>query len=162
MAFKQEVIGLKDLEKNLKAIAQVIGGAELADSLAKGAMEIVWEAQKNVMAQLLHESGDLHDSIKPVKINQYRVDVQAGNKDVPYAAVHEFGLPNQPITDKQRRFFWARYMETKDNMWKALALSMTYSIPARPYLRPAIDTAKRAAILTVAQSLGGKFAHVVK
>ena len=159
MAHQVEVIGLKDLEKNLQAIAQVLSGGELADSLEKGAMEIVWEAQHNVMTQLLHESGDLWESIKPKKVNQYRVDVEVG---VPYGAVHEYGLPNQPITDKQRRFFWAMYAQTKDTMWKALALSQTYTIPARPYLRPAVDTAKRAAILTVAQSLGGKFAHVVK
>ena len=162
MALQTQVIGLKDLERNLKAIAAVVGGAELADSLAKGAMEIVWQAQQNIMAQGLHESGDLHGSGRTKKINQYRVDVVFGGKDVPHAAVHEYGLDRQVITDLQRRFFWAKYAETKDDMWKALALSRTYSIPARPYLRPAIDTAKKAAILTVAQSLGGKFAHVVK
>lgn len=159
MAFQTQVIGLRDLERNLKAIAAVVGGAELADSLAKGAMEIVWEAQKNVMAQGLHESGDLHDNIRTKKINQYRVDIVV---EVPYGATHEYGLDRQVITDLQRRFFWAKYAETKDDMWKALALSTTYSIPARPYLRPAIDTSKKAAILTVAQSLGGKWAHVVK
>ena len=162
MALQTEVIGLKDLEANLKAIAAVVGGAELADSLAKGAQEIVWQAQQNMMAQGLYESGGLYDSGRTKKINQYRVDVVFGSKEIPYAAVHEYGLDRQVITDLQRRFFWARYAETKDDMWKALALSKTYSIPARPYLRPAIDTAKKAAILTVAQSLGGKFAHVVK
>jgi phage gpG-like protein len=162
MAYQIEVLGLKDLEKNLKAIAKIIGGNELADSLAKGAMEIVWEAQKNVMAQGLYDTMALWKSIHPKKVNQYRVDVEVGNDKVVYGAVHEFGLPNQPITDKQRRFFWAMYAKTKDTMWKALALSTTYTIPARPYLRPAIDTQKRAALTTVAQSLGGKFAHVVK
>ena len=159
MPLQIEVIGLKDLEANLKAIAAVMSGAELADSLAKGAQEIVWQAQQNVMSQGLHESGDLHDNIRTKKINQYRVDIEV---KVPYGAVHEYGLDRQVITDLQRRFFWAKYAETKDGMWKALALSKTYSIPARPYLRPAIDTAKKAAVLTVAQSLGGKFAHVVK
>lgn len=159
MALQTQVIGLKDLESNLKAIAAVVGGAELADSLATGAQEIVWQAQQNVMAQGLHESGDLRDSIRTKKINQYRVDITVGTA---YCAVHEYGLDNQIITDKQRRFFWAKYAETGNDMWKALALSKTYSIPARPYLRPAIDTAKKAAILTVAQSLGGKFAHVIK
>ena len=162
MPLQTEVIGLKDLEANLKAIAAVMSGAELADSLAKGAQEIVWQAQGNMMAQGLHESGDLYDSGRTKKINQYRVDVVFGSKEILYAAVHEYGLDRQVITDRQRRFFWAKYAETKDDMWKALALSVTYSIPARPYLRPAIDTAKKAAILTVAQSLGGKFAHVVK
>ena len=159
MTFQIEVIGLKDLEINLKAIAAVIGGAELADSLATGAMEIVWEVQKNLMAQGLHESGDLSESVKVVKVNQYRIDIKV---DADYGAVHEYGLENHPITAKQRRFFWAKFAETNDDMWKALALSQTYTIPARPYFRPGVDTARKAALLTAAQSLGGKFAHVAK
>jgi len=125
-------------------------------------MEIVWQAQQNVMAQGLYDTMALHDSIKPVKVNQYRVDVQAGDEEVVWAAVHEFGLDKQIITDRQRAFFWAMWSAEGDEMWKALALSETYTIPARPYLRPAVDTAKHAAMLTTAQSLGGKWAHVVK
>lgn len=153
------VIGLKDLDANLRAIAKVVGGAELADSLEKGAMEIVWQAQQNVMAQGLYDTMALHDSIKPVKVNQYTVNVEVG---VVYGAVHEYGLDQQKITDRQRAFFWAMWAAEGDEMWKALALSDTYTIPARPYLRPAVDEQKHAAWLTVAQSLGGKFAHVVK
>jgi hypothetical protein len=140
MAFQTEVIGLKDLEQNLKAIARVVGGAELADSLAKGAMEVVWQAKQNIMAQGLHETGELWGSVKPIKVNQFRVDVKV---DADHGAAHEYGLENQHITDRQRRFFWAKWAETGDEMWRALALSTTYTIPARPYL-------------------GGKFAHVVK
>jgi len=158
MALQTEVIGLKDLEANLKAIAAVVGGAELADSLATGAQEIVWQAQQNAMAQGLHESGDLRDSIHTRKINQYRVDIVVG---AVYGAAMEYGQ-TQIVTDKQRRFFWAKFAETGDDMWKAMALSTKLVTPARPYLRPAIDTAKKAAILTVGQSLGGKWAHVVK
>ena len=158
MSVQIKVVGLKDLSANLKAIAAVVRGDELADSLALGAQEIVWEAQKNAMAQGLHESGDLHDSIHTRKINQYTVNVEVG---VAYGAVHEYGYTGI-VTDKQRRFFWAKFVETNDDMWKALALSATYTIPARPYLRPAIDTQKRAAVLTIGQSLGGKFAHAVK
>jgi len=159
MALQRQVIGLKDLNRNLKAIAGIVGGAELADSLAKGAQEIVWETQLNIMRQGLYDTMALYDSVHTKKINQYRVDVVVGTA---YSSVHEFGLENQIITDKQRRFFWAKYAATNDDMWKALALSVTYTIPARPYFRPAIDTHKRAAVLTTAQSLGGKFSHVVK
>lgn len=159
MAYQEEVLGLKDLTQNLKAIAKVAGGAELADSLATGAQEIVWQARQNIMKQGLYDTMDLWKSVKVVKVNQYRVDIRVG---VIYGAVHEFGLEKQKITDKQRRFFWAMYAQTKDDMWKALALSETYTIPARPYLRPAVDEMKKAAVLTTAQSLGGKFAHVVK
>jgi hypothetical protein len=119
----------------------------------------VWQAQQNVMKQGLYDTMELHDSIKPIKVNQFRVDVEVG---AGHGAVHEFGLEKQVITPRQRRFFWAKFAETGDEMWKALALSETYTIPARPYLRPAADEQKHAAWLTVAQSLGGKFAHAVK
>lgn len=158
MSFKMEVLGYKELNDNLKRIAGVVGSMELADSLAKGAQKIVWQAQLNVMKQGLHDTGDLWNSIKVVKINQYRVDIIV---DVPYGAVHEFGYTGT-ITPRQRRFFWAKFMATGDNMWKALALSATYTIPMRAYLRPAIDEQKKEAVLTAGYSLGGKFAHVVK
>jgi len=158
MALQWQVIGLKDLNRNLKAIAGIVGGAELADSLAKGAQEIVWEAQLNIMRQGLYDTMALYDAVHTKKINQYRVDIVVG---VSYAAAMEYGQ-TQIVTDRQRRFFWAKFAETGDNMWKAMALSMKLVTPARPYFRPAIDTHKRYAILTVAQSLGGKWAHVVK
>lgn len=161
MAFQQNVLGLKDLTDNLKRIAKVVGGAALADSLATGAQEIVWQAQQNVMAQGLYDTMALHGSIRVVKVNQYTVKLVAGNKDLLYACVHEYG-GTFTITEKQRKFFWAKWYESGNEMWKALALSTTYTIPARPYLRPAIDEMKKAAILTTAQSLGGKFAHCVK
>ena len=159
MAFQDNVLGVKDLTDNLKRIGAVVGGAELADSLEKGVMEIVWQAKQNVMAQGLHETGELWNSIKPVKVNQFTVAIRVG---VDHGAVHEYGLENQIITDKQRRFFWAKFSETQDDMWKALALSTTYTIPARPYLRPAVDEMKLQAAVTTAQSLGGKFSHVIK
>jgi len=154
--------GYKELSDNCKRIAQVIGGASLADSMATGAQEVLWQAQLNIMTQGLHETGALHDSGHLEKVNQYRVDVTFGSKDVPYAAVHEYGLPNQEITLKQRGFFWYKFRETAETMWKGLALSETYTIPARPYLRPAFDEQWRAALLATAQSLGGKIVHAMK
>jgi phage gpG-like protein len=158
MAFQQEVIGLKDLERNLKAIANLVPGGELADSLADGAWDIAIRAKANAKAHGLFDTYDLIESIQPRKVNQYRVDVEVG---VIYGAVHEFGYTGT-ITDKQRRFFWAMYAETKDEMWKALALSETYTIPERAYLRPAIDTEKRKAIEHAGRSLGDKVKEAVR
>ena len=153
--------GYKELADNCRRIAQVVGPPSLAESMATGAQEILWQAQLNVMTQGLYESGALHDSGHLEKVNQYRVDVVFGNEDVPYAAVHEYGH-TQKITPRQRGFFWYKFRETAEAMWKALALSETYTIPARPYLRPAFDEQWRAALLTVAQSLGGKIARAMK
>jgi phage gpG-like protein len=62
---------------------------------------------------------------------------------VPYARIHEYGgvIPEQMITPKQRRFFWAAYHKNDDEMWKALALGKTVRakvIPKRPFLNPAM------------------------
>lgn len=58
---------------------------------------------------------------------------------VPYAAIHEFGGSIR-ITPRMRRFFWARFMETEDRLWKALALTKKthIHIPERSYLRAAL------------------------
>ena len=65
------------------------------------------------------------------------------------------------ITERQRRFFWARWYATGDEMWKALALSVTYTIPARPYLRPAIDAERTYAMALVADCLAYKMEKAV-
>ena len=160
MSFKLEVLGIKDLKRNLNAIAkQISPQAGIADAVEDGAWIIALEARDNAVRQGLFKSGALIDSIRPRKINQYRVDVLV---DVPYGAAHEFGV-TVIITDKQRRFFWAMFMTTGDPMWKALALSMTYTIPARPYLRPAIDARKRVAIGAMGKSVvKNKIRSVVK
>jgi len=82
--------------------------------------------------------------------------------DIVYSAVHEYGLYNQVITPRQRRFFWAMWNQTKDEMWKALALSVTYTIPPRPYLRPAIDETRREAMRDTAWALRHKLAKQLR
>ena len=150
MTVKTEVIGYKDFDKKMKALAYAVRPqVGLAESLADGAQVIADAAKHHAARQGLYETYALIDSIEPVKVNQYRVDVRVG---VPYGAVHEYG-GTFTITDRQRRFFWAKYAETNDDMWKALALSKTYTIPPRPYLRPAIDEHKQAAIQAAGDSV---------
>jgi phage gpG-like protein len=57
---------------------------------------------------------------------------------LPYAKIHQFGgVIDQTITDQQRRFFWAKYYSSENEMFKAMALSKTLHIviPQRRYLR---------------------------
>lgn len=159
MSFKLKVTGFGQLSKNLQAIGgRISPQSGLADCLEDGAWIIALEARDNAVKQGLIKSGALVDSILPVKINQYRVDVRVG---VVYGAAHEFGV-TVAITPKQRRFFWAMFIQTGDTMWKALALSATYTIPAKPYVRPAIDARKTAALHSVGQSAIKKMQEVVK
>lgn len=160
MAFKTETIGFKDLTDNLKAIARaVVPQGGIASALDAGANTILERAQDNIIARGLVDTGDLINSGKVVKINQFRVDILFA---VIYAAVHEFGLQKQRITDKQRRFFVAMGIETGDQMWWALSAKDTYTIPARPYLRPAIDEGKTFAMIVAATKLRETIKKAVK
>jgi phage gpG-like protein len=150
MAFQENVVGLQDLKNNFAAIAKLVPSRDLAEAVKAGAEVIAEQARENALDQGLLDSGDLIYSIKAIGINQWIAAVRVG---VVYGAVHEYGLENQVITDRQRRFFWAKFSETGDDMWKALALSSTYTIPARPYLRPAIDTRKTEAVKRTADFL---------
>lgn len=154
MAFEENVIGIRELKDNFDVIARLVPSTDLSDAMRQGAGVIAEEAQENVRGIPLWDSGDLHDSIEAVVINQWIAAVRVG---VVYGAVHEYGLRNQVITPRQRRFFWAKFSETGDDMWKALALSATYTIPARPYLRPAADNKKLDAMKRVADILTAAF-----
>lgn len=61
----------------------------------------------------------------------------------PYAAIHQFGgtlKPTIQISLKMRKFFWAKFYETGQENWKALALTKkkelkpVIQIPARPFI----------------------------
>lgn len=160
MSFKVKAVGFGQLKQGLRAIAREFSPqAGIADSLEYGAWVIALQARDNAVEQGLFKSGELIDSIVPRRVNQFRVDVMV---NVVYGAVHEFGLENQVITPKQRRFFWYQYALTGDEMWLALALSATYTIPARPYLRPAIDEKSHIATQVVGRSVTEKAQRAVK
>jgi phage gpG-like protein len=159
MTFQMQATGFRDFDANMKSIARAFSPqAGIADVLDDGAEVIVIAAKDNAAAQGLIESGALIDSIRTLKINQFRVDVIVA---IVYGAAHEFGV-TVTITAKQRRFFWAQWIRTKEEMWLALALSKTYTIPARPYLRPAIDEDKGAALAVMGRSTFVKLRRAVQ
>ena len=153
------VLGLADLRRNLAALEYVITDPRrgIAEELEHALNEtVIPEAQRKVW-ELFNTEGDFPSRIKTRRVNQYRVDVEV---DAVYGAVHEYG-GTFTITPRQRRFFWYKWYETEDEMWKALALSVTYTIPARPYLRPAIDAKQDEAITLAARLLWEEMGRVV-
>lgn len=147
---RERVLGVEDLTGYFRALAREAPGKLTASMVRAGAEVILDAAKANIRETFEHQTGALENSGKVVVINQYVADIEF---DIVYSAVHEYGLENQVITDRQRRFFWAMFYDTGDEMWKALALSTTYTIPARPYLRPAIDTHKEKAADVMAKNL---------
>lgn len=64
--------------------------------------------------------------------------------EVTYAAIHENGgTVRVRITDRSRSYFWRKWYETGEEKWKRMALtprqSFVITIPARPYLGPAVE-----------------------
>lgn len=138
MSFKvsADLGGLKDFQRALANAAASV--KDIAPSLKFAADQtIVPNAQSNVRSNF-ETTGDFPERIRS------QVDGPSEASIIVwaiYAAVQEYG-GTFTITPRQRAFFWAKWHETRDEMWKALALSTSFTIPARPYLRPAIDSQK--------------------
>lgn len=146
MNFKMKVVGAKELEQQFGRILTAFKPPQVAAIMKVGAEALVEVVRDHILQQGLVDSGDMYNSVKAVSINQYSAGVEVG---VPYGAVHEFGLKHQVATPRQIGFFWGKYRETGDPMWKALAIKGWYTIPARPYFRPAVDEGKKDALEAV-------------
>lgn len=143
---KQTVVGAAELEAKFGQLLKAFKPPQVASIMLRGAQAIAEVIKDHILSQDLVESGDMYNAVKAEKQNQFSAAVSV---NVPYAAVHEYGLKNQVATARQIRFFWAMWRSTRDGMWKALALKGSYTIPARPYYRPAIDEGKDEALNAV-------------
>lgn len=144
---------LEQLEKRLPEIIK--GALKRVPVLFQGYVGVQFgdgrgENKRNTTNRLNIQSGRLLKSFLPNSPdNVYKVS-QSGTQysveigtNVPYARIHEEGgTITQPRSQKQRRFFWAKFYETKDVRFKYAALSnkpLTIRIPARPYFKPATE-----------------------
>lgn len=96
-----------------------------------------WQKVKNPRdrsRKILSKSGNLKRALKKFKAtrNQIVVGVPA---DVKYASIHNYG-GKITITPKMRRYFWAMYLETKNEFFKNMALTTKkeLTIPARKFI----------------------------
>lgn len=96
---------------------------------------------------VLVKGGHLKRSIRILRQGKQSVTV---GSNLPYAGIHnEGGKIEQTITPKQRAFFWAKFEETDNDMWKRMALSkkLKIRIPRRQFLGNSTDLQKRLARL---------------
>lgn len=159
MKLQMPVLGLGALRRNFGSISRVVIDPQsgISDAMERALDQTVVKRARMNVWRIFDTSGDFPSRIRTKKINQYRVDVVV---EAVYAAVHEYG-GTFTVTPRQRRFFWAKYRETGEDMWKALALSVTYTIPARPYLRPAIDAERGYAMAITASTLAHRMEKAV-
>lgn len=160
MQLQMKVLNLKQLNDTLSRISQAVIDPQsgIVKALQAGADEEIIPQVKRYIYEKFDTSGDFPAGVKSRKINQFRVDVEVQRI---YAAVQEYG-GTFPVTDKQRGFFWYKHKATGDDMWRALALSSSYTIPPRPYLRPAIDDKQQAAMKVAAWELRHTIAKAVR
>jgi len=149
-----DVTGVKGLQQKFRAMAKRVGGGERAEMCLRGAEVIAEETRQNILRQDLIESWALYNSVEAFKVNQWTAGVSVGKGSVArfYAATHEYGLDNQPITERQRRYFLWRCSEGEE-MFCAMANKSTYTIPRRPYFGPALMSARSEAYDVMADYL---------
>ena len=92
----------------------------------------------------LYESGTTHSNAESAQLNW--------GFGLPYARIHQTGgMANPNVTAQSRKYFWRRFYETGNDMFKWMALSkktvFSVSIPARPISLTSEDIQYIAAIL---------------
>lgn len=138
---------IKGALKRVPVLFQGYIGVQFGDTGRKGSNFV---APKNTSNRLRIDTGRLFRSFLPNSADNILQFTQNGTQfgvtigtKVPYAQIHEEGgTISQPRSQKQRRFFWAMYYQTKDEKFKFAAISpkpLTIRIPARPYFKPATD-----------------------
>jgi hypothetical protein len=147
MARQAEVQGLDNLSAQLSKLGK-LGDKAVTPALMAGGEVLADSVRDQIQARDLIDTKALYNSVHVQKVGPREVHMIEG--PLPYVFAQEFGLPRQRITDRQRRFFWAKFAETKEDMWKALALSTTYTIPASPHFRPGVRNAERKAAQVIA------------
>jgi len=109
---------------------------------------VQWKPSRNNPDTLV-DTGELKSSIKTVYKSMDEILIQS---NTPYSAIHNYGGEIK-ITDKMRKFFWAKFSETKDNAWKYMALSKSnhITIPQRQFMgnTPELEKQVKQIILNV-------------
>lgn len=126
-------------DSNESDISIFSGGSQKWKALATSTKEkyqrLSWELEPT-----LNRSKGLMSTIEVRPQGKSSIVISANS---PYAAIHQFGgilKPTIPISLKMRKFFWAKFYETGQENWKALALTKkkelkpVIQIPARPYI----------------------------
>lgn len=98
-----------------------------------------WQERKNgtdAGRALLVKTNQLIDSIGIGESSTKRVRLTA---TAAHARIHnEGGVIHVPITERSRKFFWYKFKETRNPMFKALALTkkqfLTINIPKRQFM----------------------------
>jgi HK97 gp10 family phage protein len=123
-----EIVNLSEFADKLEELSQAARMTALKEAVQAGGFILEGEIKIHIEKQNLVDTGNLLNSIqqKEIRVQDTTAEVEVGT-DVVYAAIHEFG----GVTGRN-------YATT---------------IPARPYMRPAVDEGKQRIIEAVGEVL---------
>lgn len=141
MSVSISVIGNDEVAAHLSAIGAGLAGAALGTAVEAGAQILLSAAQHNAP----HKSGKLAQSIhiSDVEVGAGGASVTVGT-DLIYARIQEYGG-----TIYAKGGGWLVF-QTDDGQWHKVK---SVTLPARPYMRPALDSSRTAVIAAVQASL---------
>jgi phage gpG-like protein len=121
-------LGLKNRFRHLKLVSRP---EVLLRTVRGGGLQLIGYIKVNINNRGLIDTGNLINSVMEDEFyaGQKNAWVTVG-PHVVYAAIHEFGGVIRPTNGPYLVF------QTKDGVWHA---TTSVTIPARPYVRPAID-----------------------
>jgi HK97 gp10 family phage protein len=141
------VEGIDELKAALKKLDKSLQGPASRSALMSGGSTLQEYIQGNIVDRDLVDTGNLLNKWT-VKPESDRVVVIG--TDTPYAPIHEYGGVVKAKNGK-----WLTF-QTKDGSWHRVA---AVQIPARPFVRPAVDEHKGDVSEAVGESLKASIAR---
>jgi HK97 gp10 family phage protein len=141
----------REFKEALKQIGLATRGAALREALKTGGDKLQEYIQENIVGADLVDTGNLLNnwSVKPDGDKAVIVGT-----DTPYARIHEFGGLIEPKTPGG----WLKF-QTRDGAWHSVK---RVQMPARPFVRPAIDHHKDDVARAIGESLRDAILRGVK
>lgn len=141
------VAGSMKLSKQLARLMAQVTPRQRQIALMQGGFVVEAFAKDNVRKQHLIDTGNLRNAITAELEGDEAVTI--GPRNVVYAAIHEFG---GTITAKNSPYL---VFQTADGAWHKVR---SVTMPAKPYMRPAVDEHKPE----VNQAVGGYLREQIK
>lgn len=170
----ETVVGTEELVRKFETMGNAAKGQALVTAMKAGGLVILNAIKGNIQKQGLIRTRTLSRSVheEVVEQTETRAVIEDGT-NLEYAAIHEFGgvitakqgkylaIPVGDYTGSPRKYSDLRPLKTKGGALVLVnssgtveyVLKTSVEIPARPYMRPALDEKKEAAVKEVGDVL---------
>jgi phage gpG-like protein len=125
MKTQMTIVNEQEFLNWMNSLVAGASGESLDEAVFAGALEVKNQIDANIVKVHLIDTGNLRNSIDAHHgmVSKTQAEANTGTP-VPYAAIHEFGG-----------------VIKQDNAW-GKGIKQTIHMPARPYMRPAVDEHK--------------------